>query len=108
MDDSRPWTAAYLEEKYSNPDPWKYFTSPFEQKKYHRQLEAIEDRNPFPGRILEIGSAEGAHTLLLAQAFPGGLGALKNIAFRLLEAWRNLRLEDQAFLALRFFPANTS
>ncbi len=70
MDDSRPWTAAYLEEKYSNPDPWRYFTSPFEQKKYHRQLQAIEDRNPLPGRILEIGSAEGAHTLLLAQHFP--------------------------------------
>ena len=26
------------------------------------------------------------------QAFPAGVGSAKNIAFRLLEAWRNLRL----------------
>ncbi len=49
-----------------------------------------------------------AKSVFLAQTFPNGLGALKNIAFRLLEAWRNLRLEDQAFLALCCFPANTS
>lgn len=49
-----------------------------------------------------------AKSLFLAKAFPAGLGALKNIAFRLLEAWRNLRLEDQAFLALRSLPADTS
>ena len=40
----------------------------------------------------------------LQQAFPKGLGSLKNIAYRLLEAWRNLRLEDQAFLDLLLFP----
>jgi hypothetical protein len=33
-------------------------------------------------------------------AFPKGVGSLKNIAYRLLEAWRNLRLDDQAFLIL--------
>jgi hypothetical protein len=29
---------------------------------------------------------------LLRRAFPGGVGSAKNIAFRLLEAWRNLRV----------------
>ena len=42
------------------------------------------------------------------RAFPKGLGSLKNIAYRLLEAWRNLRLEDQAFLALSTIPLNSS
>lgn len=41
-------------------------------------------------------------------AFPKGLGSLKNVAYRLLEAWRNLRLEDQAFRALLVIPVNTS
>ena len=41
-------------------------------------------------------------------AFPKGVGSLKNIAYRLLEAWRNLRLDDQAFLDLLEFPLNTS
>jgi hypothetical protein len=34
------------------------------------------------------------------KAFPKGVGSLKNIAFRLLEAWRNLRLTPQAFCSL--------
>lgn len=41
-------------------------------------------------------------------AFPKGVGSLRNIAYRLLEAWRNLRLDDQDFLALLEFPLNTS
>jgi hypothetical protein len=41
-------------------------------------------------------------------AFPKGLGSLKNVAYRLLEAWRNLRMEDPAFLALLALPLNTS
>ena len=49
-----------------------------------------------------------AKSALFIQAFPKGVGALKNIAFRLLEAWRNLRLEDQAFLALLAFPCDSS
>jgi hypothetical protein len=32
-----------------------------------------------------------------AKPFPNGLGSLKNIACRLLEAWRNLRLSSNAF-----------
>ena len=49
-----------------------------------------------------------AKSAVFIQAFPKGVGALKNIAFRLLEAWRNLRLEDQAFLALLAFPCDSS
>ena len=44
-------------------------------------------------QLMEKGS-------LFRKAFPRGLGSLKNIAFRLLEAWRNLRLDDQLFCSL--------
>lgn len=37
---------------------------------------------------------------LFQKAFPHGLGSLKNIATRLLEAWRNLRLSPQDFTSL--------
>jgi hypothetical protein len=37
-------------------------------------------------QLMEKGS-------LLRRAFPDGLGSAKNIAFRLLEAWRNLRVD---------------
>jgi hypothetical protein len=44
-------------------------------------------------QLMEKGS-------LFRQAFPQGVGSLKNIAFGLLEAWRNLRLPPRAFYAL--------
>jgi hypothetical protein len=44
-------------------------------------------------QLMEKGS-------LFRQAFPSGLGSHKNIAFRLLEAWRNLRLSPSGFLSL--------
>ena len=65
-----PWTAEYFEEKFINPDPWKYFTSHYEKIKYKRQLDVIMDRRPNPQKILEIGSAEGAHTIMIADQFP--------------------------------------
>jgi hypothetical protein len=40
-------------------------------------------------QLMEQGS-------LFRQAFPKGVGSAKNLAFRLLEAWRNLRLSAQA------------
>jgi hypothetical protein len=43
-----------------------------------------------------------------ATVFPKGVGSLKNIAYRLLEAWRNLRIDDQAFLELLTLPLDTS
>jgi hypothetical protein len=44
-------------------------------------------------QLLEKGS-------LFRQAFPQGVGSLRNIAFRLLEGWRNLRLSPRAFCSL--------
>ncbi len=44
-------------------------------------------------QLLEKGS-------LFRKAFPKGVGSLKNIAFRLLEAWRNLRLSSRGFMSL--------
>ncbi len=37
---------------------------------------------------------------LFRNAFPKGVGSLQNIAFRLLEAWRNLKLSSQGFISL--------
>jgi hypothetical protein len=65
-----PWSIDYFEDKFAKPDPWKYFTTIYERTKYQRQLDIIKDRNPNPQSILEIGSAEGAQTLLLADQFP--------------------------------------
>ena len=39
-------------------------------------------------QLIEKGS-------LFRKAFPAGVGSAKNIAFRLLEAWRNLRLRSE-------------
>lgn len=44
-------------------------------------------------QLMEKGS-------LFRNAFPQGVGSLKNIAFRLLEAWRNLRLPPSDFCEL--------
>ncbi len=41
-------------------------------------------------QLLEKGS-------LFRKNFPKGLGSQKNIAFRLLEAWRNLRIDPEKF-----------
>ena len=46
-----------------------------------------------PFQLMEKGS-------LFRKAFPQGVGSLKNIAFRLLEAWRNLRLSPSTFSEL--------
>jgi len=37
---------------------------------------------------------------LFRRAFPTGVGSAKNIAFRLLEAWRNLRLSPAVVQSL--------
>jgi hypothetical protein len=37
---------------------------------------------------------------LFRKAFPKGVGSLQNIAFHLLEAWRNLRLSSRGFISL--------
>ena len=55
-------------------------------------------------QLIERGS-------LFRKAFPAGVGSAKNIAFRLLEAWRNLRLSPDDIrrmlnirLQIRFAP----
>ena len=49
---------------------------------------------------------------LFRKAFPAGVGSAKNLAFRLLEAWRNLRLRagelPQLFAARLQIRFNTS
>jgi len=69
MKSLQPWALDYFEDKFAKPDPWKYFTSPYERTKYQRQLDIIKDRSPNPQKILEIGCAEGAMTRLLAESF---------------------------------------
>jgi tRNA G46 methylase TrmB len=66
------WSNDCFEDKFAKSDPWKYFTSAYERTKYQRHLDIIKDRstNPNAQKILEIGSAEGAQTLLLADQFP--------------------------------------
>lgn len=44
-------------------------------------------------QLMEKGS-------LFRRAFPQGVGSLRNIAFRLLEAWRNLQLSPKDFCSL--------
>jgi hypothetical protein len=41
-----------------------------------------------------------AHGSLLRQTFPKGVGSAKNLAFRVLEAWRNLRRTPAEVVAL--------
>jgi hypothetical protein len=43
-----------------------------------------------------------------SRAFPKGVGSLKNVAYRLLEAWRNLRIPNGASCALLALPLDSS
>ena len=60
----------YFEEVFTKEDPWRYFSCEYEKGKYVRQIEAVKQYALHPQNILEIGCAEGAHTLMLARAFP--------------------------------------
>ncbi|MDT0677523.1 bifunctional PIG-L family deacetylase/class I SAM-dependent methyltransferase [Autumnicola musiva] len=56
---------SYFDDLYSNDDdPWDFETSPYEQKKYNKTLDAIPERN-FKN-ALEIGCANGVFTALFA------------------------------------------
>jgi trans-aconitate methyltransferase len=91
------WSVEYFEEKFTNPDPWKYLTSYYERAKYQRQLDVIADRVANPQNILEIGPAEGAHTFLLAQLFPGAKITAIEISSRALKRAHDnlLQFEDR-------------
>lgn len=58
------------ENEFNKPDPWGFFTSEYEQTKYKRQIDVIKSFCPKPENIFEISCAEGAHTSMLANAFP--------------------------------------
>jgi hypothetical protein len=60
----------YLNRAFLNPDPWRYFTSNYEQLMYKRQIDIILDRMPNPARILEVGSAEVLRLFCLQTNFP--------------------------------------
>jgi hypothetical protein len=51
-------------------------------------------------QIAHLLSQLMAHGSLFRQAFPKGVGSAKNLAFRLLEAWRNLRRRPAEILDL--------
>lgn len=51
-------------------------------------------------QIAHLLSQLMAYGSLFRQAFPKGVGSAKNLAFRLLEAWRNLRLTPAEYLTL--------
>ncbi|MDP2931213.1 MAG: class I SAM-dependent methyltransferase [Chloroflexota bacterium] len=60
----------YFERVFEKGNSWGYGACEYEAVKYARQLDIIRRFYPQPERILEIGCAEGAHTLMLLQAFP--------------------------------------
>ncbi len=77
-----------------------YTTDPVASKVFYFLLQIAH----LLAQLIEKGS-------LFRQAFPAGVGSAKNIAFRLLEAWRNLRLSAHqiqemrdARLQIRFAP----
>jgi hypothetical protein len=79
---------------------WKIENEGFNvQKNGGYALEHAYSRNPTAAKvfyyILQIAHLLAQlieHGSLLRKAFPAGVGSAKNIAFCLLEAWRNLRL----------------
>ena len=81
---------------------WKIENEGFNvQKNGGYALEHAYSRNPTAAKVfyymLQIAHILAQlieHGSLFRKAFPAGVGSAKNIAFRLLEAWRNLRLRN--------------
>jgi hypothetical protein len=61
-----------------------YTTNPTAAKVFYYLLQVAH----IIAQLIEKGS-------LFRKAFPAGVGSAKNIAFRLLEAWRNLRIQPE-------------
>ena len=87
---------------------WKEENEGFNTQKHGGfALEHVFSQNYIAGQIFYF-FLQIAHLLfqlmeqgsLFRHAFPKGVGSAKNIAFRLLEAWRNLRLSAQAWQQL--------
>lgn len=63
MTQSRP--ASHFQRLYaSNPDPWAFNTSPYEQAKYRQTIDALAHRHFLSG--LEVGCSIGILTRMLA------------------------------------------
>jgi hypothetical protein len=82
---------------------WKIENEGFNvQKNGGYALEHIFTHHPVAAKVFYL-LLQLAHTLaqliergsLLRQTFPAGVGSAKNLAWRLLEAWRNARLSAQ-------------
>jgi hypothetical protein len=81
---------------------WKIENEGFNiQKNGGYALEHAYSRHPIAAKvfyyILQIAHILAQlteHGSLFRKAFPAGVGSAKNMAFRLLEAWRNLRLRS--------------
>ena len=82
---------------------WKIENEGFNvQKNGGYELEHAYTRNPISSKVfyylLQIAHIIAQLTergSLFRKAFPSGVGSAKNIAFRLLEAWRNFHLTDE-------------
>lgn len=71
MTDSRP--PIHFQRLYrSNPDPWDFNTSPYEQAKYRHTMDALGDRRFTSG--LEVGCSIGILTRMLAPLCDSLLG----------------------------------
>ncbi len=87
---------------------WKIENEGFNVQKHGGYaLEHAYTQNPTAAKVfyflLQIAhllSQLMTHGSLFRQAFPKGVGSAKNLAFRLLEAWRNLRRTPVEVLAL--------
>jgi len=98
---------------------WKIENEGFNvQKNGGYALEHIYTHDPVSAKVFYL-LLQIAHTIaqliergsLFRKAFPKGVGSAKNIALRLLEAWRNVRLSDHQIqqmlnsrLQIRFKP----
>jgi hypothetical protein len=86
---------------------WKIENEGFNvQKKGGYELEHAYTNNPNSAKVFYL-LLQIAHLLaqllykatLLKRDFPGGFGSAKNLAFRLLEAWRNARMTQRDIAA---------
>ncbi len=59
----------YFDRVFAREGGWGYAVSEYERVKYSRQLQVIQRYFPRPGRILEVGCAEGLFSAMLAEAF---------------------------------------
>lgn len=107
----------HFEKVFEKEDPWGYFVSEYQKGKYVKQIEAIKQYYLYPQNILEIGCAEGAHTLMLARAFPEasilGVDISKNAVKRAKQNCghcRNVNIMEADIIELfkqAHFPENT-